>query len=52
LPTKYGFTTGSGSDDGVHTFTGLVLKKRGTQTITVFDTLTSSIVGTLTVNVV
>jgi hypothetical protein len=52
LPTKYAFTAGSGGDDGVHTFTGLVLKKRGTQTITVFDALTSSIVGTLTVTVV
>ena len=36
LPRNCTFTV---SDVGVHTFTGLVLKKRGRQTITVTDTL-------------
>ena len=48
LPKNYTFTA---SDQGVHTFTKLVLKKKGTQTITVTDTLNSSIVGTAIVDV-
>ena len=48
LPSNYTFTA---ADQGVHTFTGLRLKKKGTQTITVFDTLTSNIVGSLSVSV-
>ena len=48
LPVNYTFAA---SDNGVHTFTGLKLKTKGRQTITVRDTLTSSIVGTLTINV-
>jgi hypothetical protein len=39
------------SDNGVRTFTGLVLKKKGTQTITVFDATTNSILGTISINV-
>src|SRR5262249_17447022 len=35
LPGKYTLTA---SDQGVHTFTGLVLRKKGRQTITVTDT--------------
>jgi hypothetical protein len=48
LPGKYTFTA---ADNGMHPFTGLVLKKRGTQTITVFDGSNSSILGTISINV-
>jgi hypothetical protein len=45
LPGKYTFTA---SDNGVHTFTGLVLRKTGVaQTITVFDITNKSIEGSL-----
>ncbi len=49
LPVSYTFTA---ADKGVHTFTGLVLRKRGYQTVTVTDTLRSSITGSAHVNVV
>jgi adhesin/invasin len=49
LPTNYTFTA---ADLGVHTFTGLILRKKGTQTITVTDTLDSSITGSVSVGVV
>src|SRR5262249_3474370 len=53
LPAPYTFTA---SDNGVHTFTGLVLKKKGNQTptlytITVSDADSSSIQGTITISV-
>jgi hypothetical protein len=48
LPRNYTFTA---TDAGVHTFTGLKLKTRGTQTLTVMDTLIGSILGTLTITV-
>jgi hypothetical protein len=48
LPANYTFTAG---DNGVHTFTGLVLKKTGNQTITVTDTHNSSIIGKKVVDV-
>ena len=48
LPANYTFTAG---DNGVHTFTGLVLKKKGNDTITVTDTQNSSITGKTVVNV-
>jgi ELWxxDGT repeat protein len=48
LPTNYTFTA---ADLGVHTFTGLVLRKKGKQTITVADTLDSSITGSVSVGV-
>jgi ELWxxDGT repeat protein len=48
LPGNYTFTA---ANAGVHTFTGLKLRTRGTQTITVVDTLTGSILGTLTITV-
>jgi hypothetical protein len=48
LPGNYMFTA---TDAGVHTFTGLRLRTKGTQTITVFDTLTGSILGTWSINV-
>jgi parallel beta-helix repeat protein len=48
LPSKYNYTA---SDQGAHTFTGLVLKKKGLQTITVLDA-SNNIVGTTTIDVV
>jgi len=38
-------TSFAGADHGVHTFTGIVARKSGTQTITVTDMLFSSITG-------
>jgi hypothetical protein len=49
LPANYTFTAG---DNGVHTFTGLVLKKKGNDTITVADTKNSSVTGKSVVDVV
>jgi hypothetical protein len=48
LPANYTFNA---SDKGTHTFSGVVLKKKGKQSITATDTLSSSIVGTLSVSV-
>jgi hypothetical protein len=48
LPANYTFTA---ADHGVHTFTGLVLKKRGKLTITVTDTLNGSLTSTVTIDV-
>jgi len=48
LPKNYTFTA---ADKGVHTFTGLVLRKRGTQKITLTDTLNSSLTGSVIENV-
>jgi hypothetical protein len=48
LPANYTFTA---TDKGVHTFTGLKLKTKGWQTITVTDTLNSSILGSWTIDV-
>jgi hypothetical protein len=48
LPANYTFTTG---DAGVHTFTGLVLKTAGNQSITATDTAGSSITGSAAVSV-
>lgn len=49
LPANYTFTAG---DNGAHTFTGLVLRKTGYQTITVTDTHNSAISGKKVVDVV
>jgi hypothetical protein len=35
----------------VHTFTGLVLRKKGTQKVTLTDTLNSSLTGSVIENV-
>ena len=35
VPVDYTFSSGSSADNGVHTFTGLVLKTGGSQTVTV-----------------
>jgi hypothetical protein len=48
LPANYKFTTGSGGDNGVHTFAGLILRRRVRQTLTVADTLDGSISGGVT----
>jgi hypothetical protein len=48
LPANYTFTA---ADKGVHTFTGLILRKRGNQKITIADTLNSSITGSVIENV-
>jgi hypothetical protein len=48
LPRNYTFTA---SDKGMHTFTGLVLRKKGFQTITITDTHKSSLTGSITVDV-
>src|SRR5439155_24860043 len=42
LPRSYTFTA---ADQGVHTFTGLKLKKKGRQTVTLTDTLDASLAG-------
>ncbi len=38
-------------DKGVHTFTGLVLRKKGYQKITLTDTHTSALTGSVIVDV-
>jgi hypothetical protein len=48
LPSNYTFTA---TDLGAHTFVGLVLKKKGKQTITVTDTLDRSLTGSVTIQV-
>jgi hypothetical protein len=48
LPSNYTFKA---SDNGVHTFTGLVLKKKGMQTITVFDIANKNDQGSLAIDV-
>jgi len=48
LPANYTFTA---SDKGVHTFTGLVLRKRGNQKITITDTLNSLLTASVIENV-
>jgi hypothetical protein len=48
LPSNYTFTA---ADKGVHQFTGLVLRTRGNQKITITDTLNSSLTGSVIENV-
>jgi len=48
LPSNYTFTT---ADKGVHTFTGLVLRTRGNQKITITDTHNSLLTVSVIVNV-
>jgi hypothetical protein len=48
LPANYTFTA---ADAGVHTSSGLILRKKGTQTITITDTLNPLVTGSLNVNV-
>jgi hypothetical protein len=49
LPGDYTFTA---ADKGVHTFTGLVLRKKGKQTITITDTLNGALTGSVIEHVV
>jgi hypothetical protein len=48
LPAMYTFRA---QDKGVHTFTGLVLRKTGKQKITITDTLQSALTAGVTENV-
>jgi hypothetical protein len=48
LPANYTFTT---SDRGMHTFTRLVLRKKGSQRITITDTHNSALTGSVIVDV-
>jgi ELWxxDGT repeat protein len=48
LPANYTFTA---ADNGVHTFTDLVLRRKGKQTITITDTLNSSLSAIMVKNV-
>jgi hypothetical protein len=48
LPANYTFTA---ADQGVHTFTGLVLRRRGNQKIAITDTRNPSLTGSVTENV-
>jgi hypothetical protein len=49
LPANYTFTA---ADKGVHTFSGLVLRKRGNQKITITDTLSSALIASVVVYVI
>jgi hypothetical protein len=48
LPANYKFTA---ANKGVHTFAGVVLRKKGNQQITITDTQNSSLTGSVTVDV-
>jgi adhesin/invasin len=48
LPRNYTFTA---ADRGKHTFSGLVLRKRGYQRITITDTHNSSLTASVSVDV-
>jgi ELWxxDGT repeat protein len=48
LPANYTFTA---ADKGVHRFVGLVLRRRGNQTITITDTLNSQLTASVVENV-
>src|SRR5256886_6217682 len=49
LPANYKFTSGTGLDNGIHTFTpGVTLKTVGTQSVTATDTVTASITASQT----
>jgi hypothetical protein len=50
LPADYTFTTGSGGDNGQHTFS-VTLSTAGSQMVTATDTVTNSITGTAPVTV-
>jgi hypothetical protein len=48
LPANYTFTA---ADAGVHTWTGVILRRKGNRTLTVTDTLNSSLTATDTISV-
>src|SRR5438128_7431276 len=46
LPASYRFTSGTGLDNGIHTFTnGVTLKTAGSQSVTATDTANGSVAG-------
>jgi streptogramin lyase len=49
LPADYPFTA---ADNGVHTFSGVILRRAGSRYVTATDTVTGSITGSAAVNVV
>ena len=49
LPDKYAFTA---ADGGAHTFTGVKLRKKGMQNISVFDANDKTILSSFSINVV
>jgi hypothetical protein len=49
MPKNYTFTA---ADAGTHTFTGVILRKKGKQTITVIDALNSALTATDSISVV
>src|SRR5207237_9142490 len=49
LPANYKCTSGTGFDNGIHSFTpGVTLKTVGTQSVTATDTVTANITGSQT----
>ena len=49
LPANYKFTSSTGLDNGIHSFTpGVTLKTVGTQSVTATDTVTANITGSQT----
>jgi len=48
LPPNYTF---SATDQGAHTFTGLILRKNGSAKITITDMLNSSLAASVVANV-
>src|SRR5262249_7462424 len=48
LPANYTFTA---ADQGTHTFTGLVLRRKGYQKITITDMLNNSLTGSVIIDV-
>jgi hypothetical protein len=50
LPPNYTFTVGTGGDNGVHTFSNVILHTAANDTIVATDTVTSTITGTTTVS--
>jgi hypothetical protein len=50
LPPAYSFTIGPGGDNGVHMFSGVILRTAGTDTITATSTAFSSVTGSTSVS--
>src|SRR5207302_1830254 len=48
LPANYTFTA---ADAGVHTFTNMVMRKKGTQTVTVTDLVNTALTATDSISV-
>jgi hypothetical protein len=52
VPEPYTFTTGTGGDNGSHTFNNLTLRRAGTQTVSAQDTTLGYIAGSTNITVV